>query len=168
MIEFSFTFKGMDSSPAISQYAEKKFAKLEKYFYGPVQVQVIFKREKFREIADVIFKGDGETIVVKEETDDIYSSIDLAYESLEKAIKKLKEKRQEHRSPRTQERVNIPEGEEVWVQVKDIYPLSTQEALQLFKKDKENILFFYNTDENKICCFYKDGDKIYLLIPEMH
>ncbi|MFN4132277.1 MAG: HPF/RaiA family ribosome-associated protein, partial [Caldimicrobium sp.] len=72
MIEFNFTFKGMDSSPAIAQYAEKKFAKLEKYFYGPVQVQVIFRREKFREIAEVVLKGDGETIVVKEETDDIY------------------------------------------------------------------------------------------------
>ncbi|MFN4196425.1 MAG: ribosome hibernation-promoting factor, HPF/YfiA family [Caldimicrobium sp.] len=167
MIEFSFTFKGMDSSPAIAQYAEKKLAKLEKYFYGPVQVEVIFKREKFREIADIIFKGDGETIVVKEETEDIYSSIDLAYESLKKAIKKLKEKRQEHRLPRTQERSFIPEGEEVLVQVKKIYPLSTQEALELFKKDKENIFIFYNTDKNEICCLYREGDKIYLLIPEM-
>jgi hypothetical protein len=65
-MEFHFTFKGMDSSPAIAEYAEKKFSKLEKYFYGPVHAQVLFKREKFREICEVILTGDGERIVVKE------------------------------------------------------------------------------------------------------
>lgn len=168
MIEFNFTFKGMESSPAIAQYAEKKLSKLEKYFYGPVQVQVIFRREKFREIAEVVLKGDGETIVVKEVTDDIYSSIDFAYESLEKQVKKLKEKRQEHRVPRTQSQMTSPVSEEVLVQIKEISPLSAQDALELFKKNnKEKVFFFYNTDRDKICCFYREAEKIYLFIPEM-
>ncbi len=167
MMEFNFTFKGMDSSPAIAQYAEKKFARLERYFYGPVQVQVLLKREKFREIAEVVLKGDGETIVVKEETDDIYSSIDFAYESLEKQVKKLKEKRQEHRAPRSQPQTVLSQTEGVYVQVKEVIPLSAQDALNLFKKDREKLFFFYNTDEDKICCFYREGENIYLFIPEM-
>lgn len=167
MMEFTFTFKGMDSSPAIAQYAEKKFSKLEKYFYGPVQVQVILKREKFREMAEVVLNGDGERIVVKEETEDIYSSIDFAYESLEKQVKKLKEKRQEHRTSRAQPLSTSPISREVIVEVKEISPLSTQDALELFKKEKTNIFLFYNTDEEKVCCFYRDGEKIYLFIPEM-
>uniref|UniRef100_A0A7C4P0V0 HPF/RaiA family ribosome-associated protein n=1 Tax=Thermodesulfobacterium geofontis TaxID=1295609 RepID=A0A7C4P0V0_9BACT len=32
MIEFNFTFKGMDSSEAIKNYAEKKFRKFRKIF----------------------------------------------------------------------------------------------------------------------------------------
>ncbi|MGC8872291.1 MAG: ribosome hibernation-promoting factor, HPF/YfiA family [Caldimicrobium sp.] len=166
-MEFNFTFKGMESSPAISQYAEKKLSKLEKYFYGPVQVQVIFKREKFREICEVIMNGDGETLVVKEETDDIYSSIDFAYESLEKQVKKLKEKRQEHRQQRVQVQPSGVVEEGVFVTKVEAIPLSTQDALNLFRKDKSKIFFFYNTDEDKVCCFYRENEKIYLYIPEL-
>ncbi len=166
-MEFNFTFKGMDSSPAIAQYAEKKFERLKKYFYGPVQAQIIFKREKFREITEVVLKGDGETIVVKEATDDIYSSIDLAYESLEKQVKKNKEKRQDHRVPRTTGVSENVSGQEVLITKIELPYLSGQDALNLFRKDKEKILFFYNTDENKICCLYRDNNKIILYIPEL-
>lgn len=166
-MEFNFTFKGMESSPAIAQYAEKKFSKLEKYFLGPVQAQVIFKREKFREICEIILNGDGETLVVKEETDDIYSSIDFAYESLEKQVKKLKEKKQEHRPPRASISAGETEEPGVLVTRVEAIPLSAQDALNLFKKDKAKVFFFYNTDEDKVCCFYKENDKIYLYIPEL-
>lgn len=169
MMEFNFTFKGMDSSPAIAQYAEKKLSKLERYFYGPVQAQVVLKREKFREIAEVVLSGDGETLVVKEETDDIYSSIDFAYESLEKQVKRLKEKRQEHRLPRAQVQVSPSEVREegIFVSRAEVVHLSTQEALNLFKKGTDKIFFFYNTDEDKICCFYREDNKIFLYIPEI-
>lgn len=166
-MEFNFTFKGMESSPAIAQYAEKKLSKLERYFYGPVQAQVVFKREKFREICEVIMNGDGETLVVKEETDDIYSSIDFAYESLEKQVKKLKEKRQEHRAPRIQVSQGERVEEGVLVRRVEAIPLSAQDALNLFRKDKAKVFFFYNTDEDKICCFYRENDQIFLYIPEL-
>lgn len=168
-MEFHFTFKGMDSSPAIAQYAEKKLSRLERYFYGPVHAQVILRREKFREIAEVILKGDGETLVVKEETDDIYSSIDFAYESLEKQVKKLKEKRQSHRPARVETLGPLGEtaSEGVIVKTQKVSPLATQDAVELFKKGKEDFLLFYNTDYDKICCLYRDGDDIVLLIPEL-
>lgn len=168
-MEFNFTFKGMDSSPAIAQYAEKKLSKLERYFYGPVHAQVILRREKFREIAEVILKGDGETLVVREETDDIYSSIDFAYESLEKQVKKLKEKRQEHRPARvvTQGLSAETPREGVVVRTQKVSPLPTQDAVELFRKGKDEFLLFYNTDYDKICCLYRDGDEIVLLVPEL-
>lgn len=166
-MEFNFTFKGLESSPAISSYAEKKFSKLEKFFEGPVQAQVVFKREKFREICEVILSGDGETIVVKEETDDIYSSIDLAYESLEKQVKKIKEKKQEHRPPRVQTMEEGAPAPEIYVTRVEAPPMSAGDALELFRKDKSKIFFFFNTDENKICAFYRENEKIYLYIPEI-
>lgn len=167
MIEFNFTFKGMDSSPSIAQYAEKKFSRLERYFYGPVHAHVILRREKFREIVEVILSGDGETIVVKEETDDIYSSIDFAYESLEKQVKKLKEKKQEHRPPRVPPQVATERQEGIIVQTTKVNPLTTQDAIKLFLNGKDKFFLFYNTDYNKICCFYREGENIVLLIPEI-
>ncbi|PMP67706.1 MAG: ribosomal subunit interface protein [Thermodesulfobacterium geofontis] len=167
MIEFNFTFKGMDSSEAIKNYAEKKFKKFEKYFEGLVNVQVVFKREKFRELVEVIVSGDGENIVAKEETSDIYEAIDLAYETLEKQIKKFKEKRKEFRKGKTVEMVS-PELEKAYIiQTVKINPMSTQEALEWFEKNKDNFMLFYNTDYDKVCLIYSEKDKPVIVVPEI-
>ncbi len=166
MVNFIFTFKGLESSEAIKNYAQKKFSKLEKYFEGPVEAQVIFKREKFREIVEVIMTGDGEQLVVKEETEDIYSSIDFAYESLEKQIKKLKEKKKEFRGERITEITSETPEETYLVKRVEITPMSTEEAYHWFKKSKDNFLVFYNVDYQKVCIFCKEKDKPLLIIPE--
>jgi len=164
-MEFTFTFKGLDSSDAIKQYAEKKFSRFEKYFYGPVSVQVVFKREKFREIVEVILSGDGEQIIAKEETSDIYEAIDLAYETLEKQIKKYKEKRKDFRKSKVVPESSAPE-KKYEVETVEVNPMSTSEAVELFEKGGSKFMIFYNTDEEKICVVTKQGDKIKVLVPE--
>ncbi len=166
-MEFIFTFRGMDSSDAIKQYAEKKFSKLGKYFYGPVEVQVIFKREKFREIVEVNMTGDGERIIVKEETQDIYEAIDLAYESLEKQVKKLKEKRKSFRKGRSPKPAESASEERYLVKTVEVTPLSTQEALKWFEKQEKGFFLFFNTDYDRICLIYYEGNKPVIVIPEM-
>lgn len=169
MVEFNFTFKGMDPSEAIKNYAEKKLRKFEKYFFGPVSIQVVFKREKFREIAEVIIKGDGEQIIAKEETSDVYEAIDLAYETLEKQIKKLKEKRKEFRKGKVaEEGLTSPTLEENYiVKLTKINCMSTQEALEWFEKNKDSFMLFYNTDHEKICLIYSEKGKPVVVIPEI-
>jgi putative sigma-54 modulation protein len=167
MMEFNFTFKGLDPSEAIKQYAEKKISKFEKYFEGPVNVQIVFKREKFREIVEIVLKGDGEVLVVKEETSDIYEAIDLAYETLEKQVKKLKEKRKEFRKGRTVEMSGEASVSNYEIKKVEINHLSTAEAINWFKKNHEEDFFvFYNTDYDKICVLYLKDDKPVVLVPE--
>ncbi len=167
MIEFTFTFKGMDSSEAIKNYAEKKFKRFDKYFTGPVNVQLIFKREKFREIVEVIINGDGENIIAKEETSDIYEAIDLAYETVEKQVKKIKEKRKEFRKSRGIERVSSETEDRYIMKSVRINPMSTQEALEWFEKNKDNFMLFYNTDNDRICLIYSEGEKSVIVVPEI-
>jgi putative sigma-54 modulation protein len=167
MIEFNFTFKGMDPSEAIKNYAEKKFRKFEKYFEGPVNIQVIFKREKFRELVEVIVSGDGENIIAKEETSDIYEAIDLAYETLEKQIKKFKEKRKEFRKRAVETVSPILEEESYTIKTVKINPMSTQEALEWFEKNKDSFMLFYNTDYEKVCLIYLEKDKPVIVVPEI-
>ncbi|RKX59312.1 MAG: ribosome-associated translation inhibitor RaiA [Thermodesulfobacteriota bacterium] len=166
MMDFIFTFRGMESSNAIKQYAEKKFRRFEKYFIGPVEVQIVFKREKFREIVEVVITGDGQKIIAKEETSDIYEAIDLVHDSVEKQIKKIKEKRKGFRKSReSQMSIEIPEDKYL-IKTMEINPLSTQEAIEWFEKNKDTFMLFYNTDYDKICLIYKEGDKPVLIIPE--
>ena len=167
-MKFIFTFRGLNSSDAIKQYAEKKFKKLEKYFYGEVEAHVIFKREKFREIVEVNIVGDGERIITKEETQDIYEAIDLAYESLEKQVKKMKEKRMSFRKERTPEVLEEQPEKEFILETMEVNPMSTQEAIDWFRNNqKEKFMLFFNTDYNTICLVYKKGDTPVVVIPEM-
>lgn len=166
MMEFTFTFKGLESSDAIKQYAEKKFSRLEKYFYGPVNVQVVFRREKFRELVEVIMSGDGEKIIAKEETTDIYEAIDLAYETLEKQVKKMKEKRKGFKK----EKLSLEEvrSEETYtLKTVEVNPMSTEEALQWFEKNQDTFMLFYNTDYEKICLIYREKNKPVVVVPEL-
>ncbi|MEM3560936.1 MAG: ribosome-associated translation inhibitor RaiA [Nitrososphaerota archaeon] len=167
MIDFNFTFKGIESSEAIKNYAERKFRKFEKYFDGPVNVQIIFKREKFREIVEVIINGDGEQIVTKEETSDIYEAIDLAYESLEKQVKRFKEKKKEFKKIKNVEPVLSELEEKYEIRTIEVNPMTTQEALEWFEKSKDSFLLFYNTDFEKICLIYLEGEKPVVVIPEL-
>ncbi len=165
-MEFTFTFKGLESSDAIKQYAEKKFSRLEKYFYGPVNVQVVFRREKFRELVEVIMSGDGEKIIAKEETTDIYEAIDLAYETLEKQVKKMKEKRKGFKK----EKLSLEEvrSEETYtLKTVEVNPMSTEEALQWFEKNQDTFMLFYNTDYEKICLIYREKNKPVVVVPEL-
>ncbi len=167
MIEFTFTFKGMDSSEAIKNYAEKKFKKFEKYFTGPVSVQLIFKREKFREIVEAIINGDGENIIAKEETSDIYEAIDLAYETVEKQVKKFKEKRKGFRKGKGAETVSSETEDKYIIKSVRINPMSTQEALEWFEKNRDSFMLFYNTDNDRICLIYLEGEKPVIVMPEL-
>lgn len=167
MINFHFTFKGIDSSDAIKKYAEKKFKKFEKYFFGPISVQIVFKREKFREIVEVILTGDGEQIIAKEETPDIYEGIDLAYETLEKQIKKFKEKRKEFRKTKNIEEMPSEVEEKYIIKTVEITPMSTQEALEWFERNKDSFMLFYNTDYEKVCLIYSEGEKSIIIVPEL-
>ncbi len=167
MIDFNFTFKGIESSEAIKNYAERKFRKFEKYFDGPVNVQIVFKREKFREIVEVIINGDGEQIVTKEETSDIYEAIDLAYESLEKQVKRFKEKKKEFKKIKNVEPVLSELEEKYEIRTIEVNPMTTQEALEWFEKSKDSFLLFYNTDFEKICLIYLEGEKPVVVIPEL-
>ncbi len=167
MIDFNFTFKGIESSEAIKNYAERKFRKFEKYFDSPVNVQILFKREKFREIVEVIINGDGEQLIAKEETSDIYEAIDLAYESLEKQVKKFKERKKEFKKLRTSEIIPFELEEKYSVRTVEVTPMTTQEALEWFEKNKDNFLLFYNTDFERICLIYLEGEKSVVVIPEL-
>jgi len=59
---------------------------------------VVLTVEKFRHIAEITILGDRLNLIGKEETNDMYSAIDMALDKIEKQIKKNKQKIRERRS----------------------------------------------------------------------
>ncbi|MFP4040663.1 MAG: ribosome hibernation-promoting factor, HPF/YfiA family [Desulfosudaceae bacterium] len=95
-MQVSVTFKNLDSSDSLKNFVEEKLSKFDKLFDGHVEAAVILSVEKFRNTAEITLTGDKLKINGKEETEDMYSAIDLVLDKIEKQIKKNKQKVKDH------------------------------------------------------------------------
>ena len=86
--------KNINVTQALKDYAEKKLGKLERLFDTPVEAQVTLSVEKERHIVEVTMplNVNGMLLRGETETNDMYSSIDLVVDKLEKQIEKYKTK----------------------------------------------------------------------------
>jgi putative sigma-54 modulation protein len=117
-MQLSTTFRHMDASQAVREYAAEKLDKIKKYFNkDPIAAHAVFSVERgFNHVADInITLPNGIVINAKEVTEDMYSSIDLAAARIERQVRKWKEKIRDHKphgGPGTSFReVVIPAGE---------------------------------------------------------
>ncbi len=94
-----FNFKNLESSDHLKQYAQNRFEKLDKYLRNPetAQVQINLEVEKFRQIAEVILYAEENKITAQEETEDMYSTIDLVLDKIEAQLRKLRSKEKDRR-----------------------------------------------------------------------
>jgi putative sigma-54 modulation protein len=110
-MQLSTTFRHMDASQAVRDYAEEKLDKIRKYFQkDPIAAHAVFSVERgFHHVADInITLPNGILINAKETTEDMYSSIDLATARIERQVRKWKEKIRDHK-PHTGPAVSVRE-----------------------------------------------------------
>ena len=92
-VKVAVTFRHTQPTDALKQYAEDKIHRIGKYFYRPLEAHVILAVDsKQRQMAEVELHVRGNTIHGKEETEDLYSAIDLVMDKIDRQIKKRKEK----------------------------------------------------------------------------
>ena len=99
-MQLSTTFRHMDASQAVRDYAEEKLDKIRKYFQkDPIAAHAVFSVERgFHHVADInITLPNGIVINAKETTEDMYSSIDLATARIERQVRKWKDKIRDHK-----------------------------------------------------------------------
>jgi len=92
-VKVSVTFRHTDPTEALKQYAVDKIHRIGKYFSKPLDAHVVLSVDsKERQMAEVDLRAPGTTIHGKEETEDLYSAIDLVMDKVERQVKKQKEK----------------------------------------------------------------------------
>ena len=99
-MQLSTTFRHMDASQAVREYAAEKLEKIRKYFHkDPISAHAVFSVERgFHHVADLnITLPNGIVINAKETTEDMYSSIDLAAARIERQVRKWKDKIRDHK-----------------------------------------------------------------------
>ena len=173
-MQINITFRHLDSSPGLKEYAQKRIGKLAKYFNGEAEAHVILQAEKFRQRAEVIINGDGFSISGKEETADMYEAIDLVAAKLETQVKKLREKRKNRKRGGRETENPIPietspteEGPPVEIQRVYVKPMSLEEALEQIKTTQNEFLVFNNSDTDSVNVLFRKGKGYVLVLPEL-
>lgn len=169
----SITFRHMESSGSIGDYAKKKMEKLEKYLIEPIEIHFVLSVEKIRHIAEVTINANGVTIKGEESTGDMYSAIDLVIDKIGRQVKKHKEKLKSHKGnpnlllstvgaellPAEEKDDSIP-PRVVKTENLHIKPMSVDEAVMQMDLLDNSFLVFTNSKSESLNVLYrrKDGD----------
>jgi putative sigma-54 modulation protein len=93
-MRITFNFKNFDPSDHLRKYARDRFGKLAKFMTGTpdAELQVNLEVEKFRHIADIVLTGKNVHISAREDSEDMYSTVDLVWDKLEAQMRKIRDK----------------------------------------------------------------------------
>ena len=97
IVNVNMTFKNIDATAPIRQYADNKLTNcLRKFAHTNMEAHLVLTVEKNRQIAEISIHLDGANLQGKEESDDLYKSIDALVDSLTVQLRKHKEKLIKH------------------------------------------------------------------------
>ncbi len=168
--------KNIDVTTGLRSAIENKLGKLEKYFTADTEVIVTLSVEKERQKIEVTIPVKGSIIRSEQTSNDMYVSIDLVEEIIERQLKKYKNKLiAQHQSggsfqPAYLEQ-DFDEDEEVKiVRTKrfDIKPMYPEDACVQMELLGHNFFVFYNAETDQVNVVYKRKGNTYGLIePEV-
>lgn len=89
-MRIAFTFRNVDSSEGIKNYASEKIGKLQKYLRAPLDAEVTISLERHLHKIDVSVSADGHRYAGHEESEDMYTSIDLVIDKIDRQVRETK------------------------------------------------------------------------------
>jgi putative sigma-54 modulation protein len=89
-MNITISFRQMDGTEALKEHAQEKISKLQKFLRQAMKAQVTLSVEGNDRVADVQISAGATRIRGSERSEDIYSSIDLVVDKLERQIRSLK------------------------------------------------------------------------------
>ena len=171
-MKFIISGKNIEITEGLRGAVEAKIGKLEKYFTKETEVQVTLSVEKDRQKIEVTIPVKGSIIRSEQTSNDMYVSIDLVEEVIERQLKKYKNKiTDKHQSggnfqPEFLEK-EFPDEEEVKiVRTKrfDIKPMYPEDACVQMELLGHSFLVFFNAETEQVNVVYKRKGNTYGLI----
>ncbi|MGB2982893.1 MAG: ribosome-associated translation inhibitor RaiA [Candidatus Bipolaricaulia bacterium] len=157
-----------DASGSLRSYVVEKTEALERYFDRIVSVDVVLSVEKQRQIADFhAHLTNKKLITAREESTDMYASIDRGVDRLKRQLMKFKDQLHEVKGRggsgvRSEEGADQPIAEKQILRTETYFhkPMTAEEAaLQLDAVEKDFLVFIdAETDEVGIIYHRRDGN----------
>lgn len=96
-MKINFTGHGIEVTPALQQFTNDKFAKLEKHFSRITSIHVTFHVENHTQVAEATIFVHKNELHARADSDIMYTAVDMLIDKLDKQLIKYKEKNQDHR-----------------------------------------------------------------------
>jgi putative sigma-54 modulation protein len=170
------TFRHMDATNALREYAEHKVARVHKLMRHPVEAHVVLWVEKRRHFAEITLSGEHLHVNATEQTGDLYSAIDLAMDKIErqihKHVTKRKTRKHEHAVPVAEAAVPAARGRarkpRVTTERVAVEAMSVADAVRRLGRNSAEFLLFQNEATDTLNVLYRRKDGGFGLIePEM-
>jgi putative sigma-54 modulation protein len=174
-MQINITFRHVEPSDALKNYAIEKVDRLKKYFDGLVEGHVVLGLEKIRHIAEVTLQANGTRVTGREETADFHSAIDNVVDKLERQLVRYKEKIKRHRPMTNRERRSLQEKVYAYESMVEeaprviqtehytTHPMGLDEAVMEMELAGKPFLVFTDSD-NRVKVVYLRPDGHYGLI----
>lgn len=106
-MQLNITFRHLDSSDSLKQYAQEKVGRIHKYIGDTGEAHIVLSLERHLHHADITLRSGQFFLRGSDKSPDMYASIDVAVDKIERQFKRYKEKLKHHHG---RDRVHHGEG----------------------------------------------------------
>ena len=172
-MRYTITGRNIDVTEGLKSAVYEKIGKLEKFFAPDTEAQVTLSVEKDRQKIEVTIPVKGSIIRAEQTSSDMYVSIDLVEEIIERQLKKYKNKiidrQQSGGDFFKQEFLEKDYDEDDSVKIVrtkkfDVKPMDPEEACIQMELLGHSFFVFYNSETNQVNVVYKRKGNTYGLI----
>ena len=164
--------KNIDVTPSLREAIEEKLGKLDRYFTPETDVHVTLSVEKERQKIEVTIPVKGKIIRSEQVSNDMYVSIDLVEEVIERQLRKYKKKIVDKKQSavnfqKTYIENDYMENEDIRIERTkrfDIKPMYPEDACVQMELLGHNFFVFMNADTDQVNVVYKRKGNTYGLI----
>lgn len=175
-MDFEFTGRHVEVTPAIERLARKELTKLDRIFdSAPMRAHIILTVEKHRQCAEIVLHWRDMTFTGLAENNDLKLSVSTAAAKVQKQVLKLKEKFQTQKRKRTATRDVAPEPDGtiepaplapriIAARRYRVKPMTPEEAATVVAASTDQFLVFRDAETSKVGVLYKRKDGNFGLI----
>ncbi|MCC6806535.1 MAG: ribosome-associated translation inhibitor RaiA [Deltaproteobacteria bacterium] len=177
-MQVAVTFRHMDSTDALKDYANEKVSKVSKYLSRATNAHVILCVEKLQHKAEVLIDAGGIHCRGEAHSENMYKSIDEATDKIVRQVKRYQEKIHSHKGKHlgtmavTHQIVELPEEATQRPHIAQIVeskqieakPMSVDEAVMQMDLIHNDFFIFQNVDSKQLNVIYRREGGRYGLI----
>ncbi|MGN0370283.1 MAG: ribosome hibernation-promoting factor, HPF/YfiA family [Butyrivibrio sp.] len=174
-MRFTITGKNIEVTEGLRSAISEKIGKLDKYFSTETEAIVTLSVEKERQKIEVTIPVKGSIIRAEEVSSDMYVSIDLVEEIIERQLRRYKNKIVDAKQSGgfnasfvEEDDVEEPEIKIIRTKRFGIKPMNAEEACVQMELLGHDFYVFFNADTEEVNVVYKRKNNTYGLIePEL-
>ena len=163
-VPITITGRHMEVSEALRDHTVEKMNHACRLLDKISSAHITFSVEKYRHIVEVVIHAHGGTLRGKEETGDMYSSVDQVMDKIESQAKRMKEKMKGKK--RQEERVPPTVAEDAAIDTPRVFdaetfadkPLEIDDAVRELQGSENVFLVFRNSKTEEVNVLYKRND----------